>query len=835
MSRCLPWIVAAAAASALACGRSAKPTPSAPLRPPAAETRIELLQRLAAAEQMVGEHPPRRGFAALQDDIREALVVHVPTTLRFRDLPLHPGATLRFAFGAERPLGKPAAPVTFVVRVVDAAGIPVEPFRRSLAPQQLDPGAWIDAELPLGAAATTTTRVSLELEVTGGDPAVRAAWAWPEVVSNGTPGTADHSRVVADERQHDLLAELASAQLVTGPGGAVRRLQPDSQADPLTPAAALVPAGSTARWKLRLGPGHRLLFRYHVGRPRNSEPVAGSVGFALRLRPDSDPHADRTWRTLAERSVDLATLEPGPAGLRTLRETLELELPDGEERAVELELAGTGTLPPPSVRAALGALVLLRRVDVPRARRDRPGRNLVVLLVDTLRAKALGAYGEPRPTSPELDAHAARGLVFEDARAPVPSTVPSTGALLVGRYPTAEGPYGQRQRLPLHRVTLAEAAQRAGWTTAAFVANALLFAGSGFEQGFEEYHDVAFRDAAHLGRRAAEWIRNHRDERFLLYLHYLDPHAPYAAPEPWYGMFSEPYAGRVRRNTWSGRRQPWAQAVLDAMLQGSPVDVFADFGENARRTRERLEVGAALLQRLEQLYAGEVRYWDSELPRVLDALVAAEAWRHTVVAVTADHGEEFAEDRHLGHGFSLDDSAVHVPLVLLGAVPGPPRRIAAPVSLIDLAPLLLDLAGIPVPQEMQGRTLAELESGPPAPVFSTTLTYVRPEPDAPPGYQTAVRVRTPEHDLLHLVRDDLWLAPAPAAAAGAPWRPLPAADVPPVLRDAAAAFERELPEAGTDARSAGPDATRAAGPGLDLEPTADGRERDALRALGYLD
>ncbi len=503
---------------------------------------------------------------------------------------------------------------------------------------------------------------------------------------------------------------------------------------------------------------------------------------------------------------------------------------------MELELAGTGALPPPSVRAALGALILLRRVDVPRARHDRPGRNVVVLLVDTLRARSLGAYGEPRPTSPELDARADRGVVFEDARAPVPSTVPSTGALLAGRYPSTEGPYGQRQRLPPERVTLAEAAQRAGWTTAAFVANALLFDGSGFEQGFEEYHDLAFRDAAYLGRRVAEWLHAHRDERFLLYVHYLDPHAPYAAPEPWYGMFSERYDGPVVRNTWSGRRLPWAQAVLDAMLQGSPVDLFAEFGENARRARDRVELGAALLQRLEQLYAGEVRYWDSELPRVLDALAAAGARHDTVVAVTADHGEEFAEDRHLGHGFSLHDSAVHVPLVLLGAVPGPPRRISTPVSLVDLAPLLLDLAGIPVPEEMQGRTLAELESTPPVPVFSTTLTYVRSEPDAPTGYQTAVRIRTQDHDLLHLVRDDLWLAPAPADHPhGSPWRPRPAADVPTALQQAVAAFERELPAAGTDARSAGPDAAHAAGRGLDLESTGGGRVQEALRALGYLD
>jgi arylsulfatase A-like enzyme len=832
--RTLPWggIGTALLAATIGCGRRDH-TPPPPLRPPPAETRIDLLQRLAAAEQTAGRVPPRRTFAALQDDIREAVVVRVPATVRFADLPVHPGARLQVALGAARLVGRADLPVSFVVRAAGARG-PVELARRSLEAADFAAAAWVELDLPLAEAAAGATRVTLELEATGGDPSVLAAWAWPEVVSDGIPGPGDRTRVTADELQRDLLAELDAADLTTGPHGPVRRLETLHGRNPRVPAAGLVPAGAVARWKLRLEPEHHLQFRYHVGRLPGTFPPAGRVGLALRLRTTPAGRPAGPWQRLAEPSVDLATLEPEWPELRTVEQTVALGAAHTAPLDVELELAGTGPPPPSSVRAALGALVLVRPIDVPRVRHDGPGRNVVVLLADTLGAAHLGLYGATTPTSPELDRRAARGIVFDDARAPVPATVPSVGAMLAGRHPTAEGPCGRRLRLPPQRTTLAEAARRAGWTTAAFVANALLFSGSGFEQGFEEYHDVGFRPAADVSGRAAEWIRAHRDERFLLYVHYLDPHAPYAAPDPWYGMFSPGYAGHVVRNTWDVRREPWAKVVNDAVLRGTPVDAFAEFGENARRARDRVEVGAALLRRLEQLYHGEVRYWDAQLPRVLDALVAAGAWSQTVVAVVADHGEEFAEDGHLGHGFSLDDSAVRVPLVLLGAVPGPPRRVATPVSLVDLAPVLLDLAGIPVPPEMEGRTLEQLEAAPPTPVCSTTLTYVRPERGASSAYQTAVRVRTPALDLLHLVRDDAWFAARRSDHDGSAWRELPATEVPAELRDAVAAFERRLPQPESGARSAEPDAAGQPGLGLDLDSTGGDRELDALRALGYV-
>ena len=163
-------------------------------------------------------------------------------------------------------------------------------------------------------------------------------------------------------------------------------------------------------------------------------------------------------------------------------------------------------------------------------------------------------------------------------------------------------------------------------------------------------------------------------------------------------------------------------------------------------------------------------------------------------------------------------------------MPDGPRRVAIPVSLVDAAPLLLDLAGIPVPREMEGRTLPEIEAGRPDTVTSATLDYVRTEPHAAPAYQTAVRVRTASHDLVHLARDDDWFVVD--ATPGAPWRAVPAAEVTEEVREAVSAYERRLREREGSATATvwGPEG--AGGEGPDGAP--GDRVQEALRALGYV-
>lgn len=309
--------------------------------------------------------------------------------------------------------------------------------------------------------------------------------------------------------------------------------------------------------------------------------------------------------------------------------------------------------------------------------------NLVYIVVDTLRADALSCYGYPRPTSPRLDALAAGGALFEDLMASAAWTKPTTGTLLTGLYPSRHGAlyHGSMLRLPSGQRTLAEAFQGAGWHTAAIVTNPNIQAVFDFDRGFDTYFDspvvdtlpkAALRSAwfgrllialtryqfnwnyandnQAVNRRALPWLEANRDRRFLLYLHYIDPHSPYAPPAEYRRRFAQSHG-----------------LVL----------------HNERKAR----VGR-------DLYDGEVAYQDMGLGQIFDQLERLGLSDRTLVAITADHGEEWFEFGSLGHGQSLSQPLVHVPLILSG--PGIPRgaRVPAPVETVGLPATLLELCGL---------------------------------------------------------------------------------------------------------------------------------------------
>jgi arylsulfatase A-like enzyme len=309
--------------------------------------------------------------------------------------------------------------------------------------------------------------------------------------------------------------------------------------------------------------------------------------------------------------------------------------------------------------------------------------NLVYIVVDTLRADALSCYGYPRPTSPRLDALAAQGALFEDLMASAAWTKPTTGTLLTGLYPSRHGAlhHGSMLRLPSGQRTLAEAFQSAGWHTAAIVTNPNIQAVFDFDRGFDTYFDspvvdtlpkAALRtawfgrllialtryqfnwnyanDNQEVNRRALPWLAANQDRRFLLYLHYIDPHSPYAPP------------GEYRRR-------------------------FAQSHGLVLHNQRKAKVGR-------DLYDGEVAYQDMGLGQVFDELERLGLTDRTLVAITADHGEEWFEFGSLGHGQSLSQPLVHVPLILAGPGVPPGQRVAAPVETVGLPATLLELCGL---------------------------------------------------------------------------------------------------------------------------------------------
>lgn len=303
---------------------------------------------------------------------------------------------------------------------------------------------------------------------------------------------------------------------------------------------------------------------------------------------------------------------------------------------------------------ALGSLAILscnRERTAPATLGARP--SIVLVSIDTLRADHLGCYGAKGAETPNLDALAAQGILFERALTPVPITLPSHATLLTGWLPHRHGVRDNGlYRLPPDPPTLAGVLQAAGYDTAAVVAADVLDRQYGLDRGFRVYDDavgargltIAERPAAAV-TDAAVRIAPTLGRPFLLFVHYYDPHAAYRPPSPW-----------------------------------------------AERFRDRP-------------YDGEIAYVDSELGRLLRDVRTRVS--DPVVAVTSDHGEGLGEHGEATHGPFVYQATLRVPLIVTASCRWPAaRRVADLVSTTDVVPTLLDLAGVPPPAGVDGRSLA---------------------------------------------------------------------------------------------------------------------------------
>jgi arylsulfatase len=323
-----------------------------------------------------------------------------------------------------------------------------------------------------------------------------------------------------------------------------------------------------------------------------------------------------------------------------------------------------------------------------------PRPNVLLITVDTLRADYLGSYGFDWPTSPRVDALAAEGVLFERAIAASSSTVPAHATILTSRY-TREHTIGHRNgdSTLSDETSVAEIFRGAGYATAAFVGNYLLRRGTGLARGFEVYDDELTRTelnrrdyyeriAGDTNQRALRWIAEVDDVPFFLWVHYQDPHGPYAPPEPYVGRFRLPPDPdeaplEVVPSTSGWRSIPEYQA-LEGLFRPS---------QYAGR------------------YADEIHYADRAIGQLLDAVDRHASGREVVVLFTSDHGESFGEGgRYFVHGFATTPQLAHVPMILRAPGLSPERR-RDPVHHVDVMPTLLELAGIELPPDVSGRAL----------------------------------------------------------------------------------------------------------------------------------
>lgn len=337
------------------------------------------------------------------------------------------------------------------------------------------------------------------------------------------------------------------------------------------------------------------------------------------------------------------------------------------------------------------------------ARPEQP--NVVLVLVDTLRADRTSLHGYSRATTPHLDERARSAVVFEAARSQASCTFPSVNSLLTSREP--QHFYGQpvgSWAIPAGIPTLAEILERNGWSTFAVSASSVVRATpssvnqtGGYGAGFATFDESCERrDATCVSVRALALARAARPP-FFAYLHYMDPHHPYAAPP-------------------GGRHFAKADASLPRRIRaGDPGPILASIYAKREKRDWSREVAY-----LSDSYDDEIRSLDGALDVLLGQLARVGGGRETVVVLAADHGEDFMEHGDLMHCRTLHDTSLHVPLVMW--LPGvAARRVATPVQNLDVVPTLLDYLRVDASRDgLEGRSLRPLIEGreDPAPVYA---------------------------------------------------------------------------------------------------------------------
>ncbi len=433
------------------------------------------------------------------------------------------------------------------------------------------------------------------------------------------------------------------------------------------------------------------------GLPTLTIPRGFTVGYPLevpagaRLRGVAEGEGTlEVWA--AREGADPVRLGSVRGEARPRRLDVDLGSLAGDVARIELRAQG-------ALRLRHPAIITLDGAPPPSARRPR---NVLVYLIDTLRADRLRAYApDTRVETPGISRFAERATVMASARAQENWTKPSVATLLSGLMPWEHTAFSDGSRVPDSVRLLPQILNDRGFATAGFVANGYVSERFGFERGWDAWRNYIREGRSTRGENVAadalRWLDERpADQPFFLYVHAIDPHVPYRPPAQYVRMYDpEPYRG--------------------------PVDFSRDATLLERIKTGGLRLGERDRRHLEALYDGEVTYQDAQLASLLDGLARRGLEDDTMVVITADHGEEFWDHGSVGHGHNLHDELVHVPLII--RVPGlspAPRRVEGAVGLVDVTPTILEALGEPVPGDMSGRSLwrALLHAGEEAPSSS---------------------------------------------------------------------------------------------------------------------
>ena len=325
--------------------------------------------------------------------------------------------------------------------------------------------------------------------------------------------------------------------------------------------------------------------------------------------------------------------------------------------------------------------------------------HVVLYLVDTLRADRLGLYGYHRPTSPHLDALAEECVVFDSAYAAAPWTLPSVVSMMTASFPMEHGIVVRGDRVAEEAETLPERMQALGYRTAGFVCNPFGATASGMDEGYDHLVSMPRGRQSVDVAEVQEWLRAHPDDRHFLYVHTLEPHRPYKAPRGYQERFGDP-----------------GKPVLDAVHEDMKVmrtrsradfDAGREVGttQNDAEQQVAIDALAARKQAVDAYYDAGVAWADGNVQALVQLLRKRGMWDRTLFLFLSDHGEELFDHGGWLHTQHLYGELVHVPFLV--HFPGgarPVERCAAPVTLVDVLPSILDYLGED-PGETSGESL----------------------------------------------------------------------------------------------------------------------------------
>lgn len=439
------------------------------------------------------------------------------------------------------------------------------------------------------------------------------------------------------------------------------------------------PNARTYAWYLMVPDHAELVFDYASSSPETEFIVSARVDGEPRKRLFSET-ATAKWK---EGVVDLSQFA-------------------GEGIRLELQTRG------PDAEAGWGEVaMMIPPRDIPQPAADaRPPKNVVVILIDTVRADVFEPIGggtqkgnevegpEPQKSevdTPEFDALTREATVFTSAYDNENWTKPSCATVLTGLYPTSHDTKKDDSTLPDEVDMVSELLKKEGFQTGSFIANGYVSEKYGFNQGWD-FHRNYIREsrntsAENVYDEAIEWFEEHREKPFFMYIQTIDPHVPYRVDR----KYTERY-----------------------FADNPPGSIGANLGGREQQKLSTKDLSEEEVNWIQALYRGEVTYHDEHMGRFLDTLRKEGALDDTLVIITNDHGEEHKEHGRLGHGHTLHQELVHAPLLIRypGRFPAD-YQVDEPVESVDIVPTILDVLDMEPSDKIDGTTLMPLVEGTP--------------------------------------------------------------------------------------------------------------------------